>query len=216
MCYDAGPKPADRSAANAIGASMDDATLQAYDAGAQAYADDWHAQPPPADMYALVKQFFQPGLTADVGCGSGRDAGWLAANGYPAVGYDPSEPLLAQARARYPQIEFAMAALPTLAGIADARFDNVLCETVIMHLPPALIAPAVRRLMAILKPGGVLYLSWRVTEGADQRDRSGRLYAAFGPELVMPALAPAAILLDKEVVSASSGKTIHRILARKG
>jgi hypothetical protein len=116
---------------------------------------------------------------------------------------------------RYPQLEFALAALPELAGIADPRFDNVLCETVIMHLRNELIAPSVRRLMAILKPGGVLYLSWRVTEGADQRDRNGRLYAAFGSELVVPALAPAAILLDEEVVSASSGKTIHRIVARK-
>ncbi len=195
---------------------MDHETLQAYDAGALAYADDWHAQPPPADMYALVQRFFRPGLTADIGCGSGRDAGWLAANGYPAVGYDASEQLLTQARARYPQIEFATAALPELAGIADARFDNVLCETVIMHLPAALIAPSVRRLNAILKPGGVLYLSWRVTAGADQRDKSGRLYAAFGRELVVPALAPAAILFDEEVVSASSGKTIHRIVACKG
>jgi 2-polyprenyl-3-methyl-5-hydroxy-6-metoxy-1,4-benzoquinol methylase len=194
---------------------MDQRTLLAYDAAAQAFADDWHGQRAPTDMYALIKRFFTAGLTADIGCGSGRDAGWLAANGYRTVGYDASEQLLAQARVRYPQLEFALAALPELAGIADARFDNVLCETVIMHLANELIAPSVRRLMAIVKPGGVLYLSWRVTEGADQRDRNGRLYAAFGSELVVPALAPAAILLDEEVVSASSGKTIHRIVARK-
>ena len=195
---------------------MDQTTLLAYDAAAQAFADEWHAQPPPTDMYALVKRFFGPGLTADIGCGSGRDAAWLCANGYRTVGYDASEHLLAQARARYPELTFATAALPELAGIADASFDNVLCETVIMHLPKELIAPSVRRLLAILKPGGILYLSWRVTEGSDQRDRSGRLYAAFGTEQVVPALASAAILLDEEVVSASSGKTIHRIVARTG
>ena len=31
--------------------------------------------------------------------------------------------------------------------------------------------------MAVLRPGGCLYLSWRVTAGADQRDAHGRLYA---------------------------------------
>ena len=58
------------------------------------------------------------------------------------------------------------------AGVPDAAFDNVLCETVIMHLRRPQILAAVRRLLAILKPDGILYLSWRVTDGADQRDRA--------------------------------------------
>jgi hypothetical protein len=99
--------------------------------------------------------------------------------------------------------------------VPDGSFDNVLCETVIMHLGRDAIAPSVARLMAILRPGGVLYLSWRVTAGADQRDSHGRLYAAFDPALVTGALAGAAILLDEETVSASSGKTIHRVVAGK-
>ena len=194
---------------------MDPETLLAYDAAAAAFAADWHEQPAPADLHAVVRRFFQPGLTADIGCGSGREVAWLAANGYPAVGYDPSAGLLAQARARYPQLVFEAAALPDLAGISAGTFDNVLCETVIMHLPPDLIAPSVRRLVSILKPDGILYLSWRVTAGADQRDPQGRLYAAFGKDVVLGALSRTTILLDEEVISASSGKTIHRIVARK-
>ena len=194
---------------------MDPDTLLAYDAAAAAFAADWHAQPAPADLHAVVRRFFQPGLTADIGCGSGREVAWLRANGYPAIGYDPSAGLLAQARARYPRLEFERAALPELAGISAGTFDNVLCETVIMHLPPDLIAPSVRRLVSILKPDGILYLSWRVTAGADQRDPQGRLYAAFGKDVVLGALSRTTILLDEEVISASSGKTIHRIVARK-
>jgi SAM-dependent methyltransferase len=194
---------------------MDHATLAAYDADAAAFAKDWHDQPPPVDLHELVRRFFRPGLTADIGCGSGREVAWLDTNGFPAIGYDASEGLLAQARSRYPGLRFEAAALPELAGIADGAFDNVLCETVIMHLARAAIAPAVRRLVAILKSGGILYLSWRVTESADQRDRHGRLYAAFDPALVLDALDGAEILLDEEVVSASSGKKIRRIVARK-
>jgi SAM-dependent methyltransferase len=193
---------------------MDHATLAAYDAGAPAFATDWHAQPPPVDLHALVRRFFRPGLTADIGCGSGREVAWLCANGYPAAGYDVSEGLLAQARARYPGLTFAQAALPDLAGLPDAAYDNVLCETVIMHLQPALIAPSVTRLLAVLKRGGVLYLSWRVS-AQTQRDGQGRLYAAFDKRLVTGALADCELLLAEKVVSASSGKTIHRIVARK-
>ncbi len=91
----------------------------------------------------------------------------------------------------------------------------VLCETVIMHLPAGQIAPSVARLVSLLKPGGTLYLSWRVTRGADQRDANGRLYAAFDKRVVLEALPGAAVLLDEEAMSASSGKTIHRIVARR-
>jgi SAM-dependent methyltransferase len=191
----------------------DDRTLRAYEAGAASFAQDWHRQHAPSDLQSTVKCFFKPGTAADIGCGSGRDVAWLSANGFPAIGYDASQGLLAEARQRYPHCDFRSAALPDLAGIADGTFDNVLCETVIMHLPEQEIDPAVRRLVSILRPGGVLYLTWRITTGADTRDRQGRLYAAFDPAIVRNALAGADILLDKLAVSASSAKAIHRIVA---
>ena len=192
---------------------MDPATLAAYDDAAAAFAKEWDEQPAPVDLHDLVRRFFRPGLTADIGCGSGRDAAWLSANGFPTVGYDPSEGLLGEARATHPRVTFAAAALPDLAGIADGTFDNVLCETVIMHLGRDEIAPAVRRMLAILKPGGTLALSWRV-EQKDRRDERGRLYSAFDRALVTAVLSGTAILLDQELVSPSSGRTIHRIVAR--
>ena len=137
------------------------------------------------------------------------------ANGFPAEGFDASDGLLDQARGRYPQHTFVHAELPALTGIAPATYDNLLCETVIMHLDPADIAPSVRRMLDVTKPGGILYLSWRVTKGADLRDKQGRLYAAFDANIVRDELSGATLLLDAEVVSASSAKTIHRLVARK-
>jgi SAM-dependent methyltransferase len=195
---------------------MDRATLAAYDKDAAAFAQDWHDQPAPVDLHDIVARFFiRGGATADIGCGSGREVAWLNAHGFPAEGYDASEGLLAEARARYPMPRFARAELPDLSGIATGSFDNVLCETVIMHLDHALIAPSVRRMLELVKPGGVFYLSWRVTRGDDARDAHGRLYAAFDAALVRTELAAAQLLLDAEVVSASSGKVIHRIIARR-
>jgi SAM-dependent methyltransferase len=196
---------------------MDRETLAAYDRDAAAFAKDWHEQPAPVDLHDIVKRFFiGGGTTADIGCGSGREVAWLNANGFPARGFDASDGLLAEARTRYPQFEFAHAELPDLRGLAANACDNVLCETVIMHLDRGQITPSVRRMLEIVKPGGILYLSWRVTEVENQRDRHARLYAAFEPSLVRAELTTTTTLLDAEVVSASSQKRIHRIVARKG
>ncbi|HET6608269.1 MAG TPA: methyltransferase domain-containing protein [Rhodopila sp.] len=195
---------------------MDRTTISAYDRDAAGFAREWHDQPAPTDLQATVRRFFtHGGSTADIGCGSGRDAAWLDANGYPVQGFDASEGLLAEARRRHPHIGFSHALLPGLAGLADGSFANVLCETVIMHLDAAEIAPSVRRLLAILAPGGTLYLSWRVTEGTDRRDDHGRLYAAFDPQRVVRALVGTEFLLDEQVGSVSSGKLIRRIVVRK-
>jgi SAM-dependent methyltransferase len=196
-------------------------TIGAYDAGAADYAADWEdGQPPPDDLYAALTEYFRPGPTADIGCGSGRDTAWLAANGYDAVGIDASQGLLDEAARRHPGIGFLKDALPALPTLPDGAFANVLCETVIMHLPPAEAAAAARRLSTLLAPDGTLYLSWRVTSGQDVRDKAGRLYAAFDTALVRDALGDAdralKLLLDEEIVSASSGRVVHRLVVRKG
>jgi SAM-dependent methyltransferase len=195
--------------------AMDKNTLHAYDHDAARFADEWHTQPSPDDLYALLTQYFSPGPTADIGSGSGRDVAWLHAQGFDAVGYDPSQGLLEQARLRYPKLRFTQSALPELDGVASGQFRNVLCETVIMHLDPAQVAPAVHRLLDILQPGGTLFLSWRVTDGTSQRDQHQRLYASFDKTVVMNACEGNAILLDREDVNISSGKVVHRLVVRK-
>lgn len=84
----------------------------------------------------------------------------------------------------YPKIEFKVANLPKLSEL-KAQYQNILCETVIMHLPKDQISTAIQNLQRILQKDGVLYLSWRVTEGQDARHSDGRLYSAFEPEFIL-------------------------------
>jgi SAM-dependent methyltransferase len=196
---------------------MDEQTISAYDQQGAQFAREWREQSTPADMYDLLRHYFKPGLTVDIGCGAGRDVAWLAANGFETVGYDASEGLLQQARDFYPQLRFGVATLPELSELVPGRYENVLCETVIMHLHPDAIAPAVRSLLKVLRPSGTLYLSWRVTDGDSMRDKSGRLYASFEKQLVTNELGrDDVVLLDTEVVSLSSGRKLHRLVVRKG
>jgi len=194
---------------------FDAKTLVAYAQHAASYSQDWLDQPPPSDLYALLERYLVAGgETADIGCGNGRDTAWLAAHGYPVIGYDGSDALLAEACRLNPGLEFRRAMLPELAEI-EQNFDNIVCETVIMHLPAATIPLALQGLLGRLRPGGVLYLSWRVTTGSDLRHDDGRLYAAFEPALVLDALAGCSILHFDDVISASSGKRICRVIAAK-
>jgi len=195
---------------------MDKPTIAAYDKASGSYAQDWRDQPPPDDMYELLIKFFTHGPTIDVGCGSGRDAGWLNTNGFPALGVDASEGLLREARRSFPSIPFDLGALPDLSDVARDSFQNVLCETVLMHLSPADIAPATQTLIDLLVPGGVLYISWRVTVDASVRDGNGRLYTSFNKDLIVETVSKQArILLNEESVSASSGKIVHRLIGQK-
>jgi SAM-dependent methyltransferase len=194
----------------------DRTTLAAYEAAAAAYATEWEDdQDVPADLYELLSEFFRPGSVIEIGCGSGRDAAWLAAQGYQVAAFDGSAALLAEARRRHPGIEFAVATLPGLSEIGPRRAANVLCETVLMHLPAQEIAAAASRLYELLEPGGTLYVSWRVTDGAGRRDPAGRLYSAFEPGLIPGSFGGAVILHDEERRSASSGRTVHRVIARR-
>jgi 2-polyprenyl-3-methyl-5-hydroxy-6-metoxy-1,4-benzoquinol methylase len=193
---------------------MDDKTLNAYSERAPEYSQDWLAQPEPIDMYQLLNQFFiENGKTADIGCGNGRDANWLALNGFETTGYDSSQKLLDLAAPLFPKVKFKQAFLPSLPEIQD-QFENVLCETVIMHLPASEISEAIQNLKRLLVKNGILFLSWRVTEGVDSRHKDGRLYSAFEPDFIIEQFPKKSILHFEDKISASSGKRICRLIFR--
>ena len=196
---------------------MDDKTIRIYDTGAAGFAAEWEdEQDPPDDLRAAVDAYFRPGATVDIGCGSGRDSAWLNAQGFDVVGIDASRGLIEEASRRHPGVKFECDTLPGLESLDIGAYANVLCETVIMHMPEVEALASVRRLAAPLAPGGALYLSWRVvTEGIDRRDDQGRLYASFEVDAVKTALAGHAIELDERIVSASSRKIVHRLVARR-
>ncbi len=193
----------------------DKKTKAAYESNAALYSKDWLAQPPPADMYALLeKHLVKGGTTADIGCGNGRDAHWLMQNSYLVTGFDYSDTLLAEARKLFPDIDFRKAQLPLLAEINE-QFDNVVCETVIMHLAKKDIPSALLNLQRVIKNNGRLYLSWRVTENADQRQNDGRLYSVYTADFIKNGLKACRLIHFEDVTSASSGKRVCRLVMEK-
>ena len=199
------------------GCNMDSRTIDTYNVLARGFAAEWEdKQDPPDDLYAVVTSYFRPGLTVDVGCGSGRDTAWLAAKGFNVVGVDASSGLIAEARRRHLNVRFECDTLPELRSLKAGAYANVLCETVIMHMPEAKALESVRRMVELLAPGGALYLSWRVTVGGEWRDERDRLYASFDTHRIAAELKGFTMELDERIVSASSNKIVHRLVVRRG
>ena len=146
-----------------------------YDAHAEMLADRYEAVSPERVHCWLTDLLpSQPATILDVGAGSGRDAAWLAYKGHEVVAVEPSSRLQAMARERHnvPRIQWISDSLPGLrrtfrTGLA---FDVILVSAVWMHVALSDRARAFRKLITLLKPGGVLAITLR--SGPDEAGRT--------------------------------------------
>lgn len=105
------------------------------------------------------------GLVLDVGAGSGRDAAWLARRGLEVVAVEPSVAMLSEARRIHPDasIQWIGDALPDFRVVSklSLAFDFILLSAVWMHIPERERPRAFRKLICLLKPGGIMALNLR-------------------------------------------------------
>jgi SAM-dependent methyltransferase len=126
------------------------------------------AAPQPEDAARL---FAGRRTIADVGCGTGRHAAFLAEHGFAVTGIDSSEQMLAVASERAPGVEFVQASL--FDWRPPEPVDGVLCRGVLSEITAdADRARALEVLHEMLRPGGLLVLNVREIE--QTRIRYGR------------------------------------------
>jgi SAM-dependent methyltransferase len=97
---------------------------------------------------------------ADVGCGSGRAAAFMAERGLDVVGVDVSPAMLAVARNAHPGIRFEegqLDGLPFESGV----LAGAVCWYSIIYTPPDRLAEAFGELARVLMPGGYLLLAFQ-------------------------------------------------------
>lgn len=132
---------------------------QAYDVWAAIYDTNVNRT---RDLEALA---LQATLTArqfadvlELGCGTGKNTGWLAARCTQLVGLDFSAEMMAQARQKVTadHVTFQTADLRLRWPFADHRFDLVTESLVLEHLVdlPFVFAEAAR----VLRPNGLFYV----------------------------------------------------------
>lgn len=143
---------------------MHDGTRRSYDAVADAYhehlGDELSYKPlDRALLTALVEQALPGKPVADVGCGPGHVAGWLAGRGVRAVGIDLSPRMVEVAAAHHPDAEFRTGDLLSLPA-GDGEFGAAVALYSIIHLDADELAPALAELHRVLDGSARLLLSF--------------------------------------------------------
>ncbi|MGO8958218.1 MAG: class I SAM-dependent methyltransferase [Streptosporangiaceae bacterium] len=141
-----------------------DSVRRSYDAVAEHYVASFGGElaGKPLDralLACLLEQSGKNAPVADVGCGPGHVAAWLASSGAAAVGIDLSPGMIAAGRREYPEVEFRegdFLALPAAAG----EFAAVVALYSIIHLEADELRGAFAEMYRVLPPGGLVLVAF--------------------------------------------------------
>lgn len=141
--------------------------VNAYDAQAERLAAEYESLDP-TDYRATYWELLPRGpelIALDVGAGSGRDAAWLSGLGFEVVAAEPSAGMRAAGMGRHSDraIRWLDDRLPALDAThaLGLSFDVVLLSAVWQHVAPGHRRRAFRKLITLLKPGGLLVMTLR-------------------------------------------------------
>ena len=152
-------------------------TLDYYNANAQAFA----ASTVSVDFSATQRRFAQllpPGVCIlDFGCGSGRDSKFFLQQGFDVTATDGSAELCRLAR----ELTGLLVRHELFQDLAETNtYDGIWACSSILHLPKVELAGVLTKMVAALKPGGVIYTSFKY--GDFEGTRNSRYFTDFTEE----------------------------------
>ena len=154
-----------------------DITLEYYAANAEAFASST------VDVaFSSVQKCFegllQPGARVlDFGCGSGRDAKHFLEAGFAVVAVDGS-PELCRIASELTGLPVRCMRFEELS--AQSIYDGIWACSSILHVPSSQLPALLAKMAVALKPGGVVYTSFKL--GEFEGVRNGRYFSDFTPE----------------------------------
>jgi superfamily II DNA or RNA helicase/SAM-dependent methyltransferase len=137
------------------------------------HAEEFFAATVSVEMTNVRQRFLEHipdgGLILDAGCGSGRDARAFLEKGFRVVAFDGSASLAELAGQHIGQ----KVDVRQFADVEEQHcYDGVWACASLLHLSTAEIPDAINRLWLSVKPGGVVYLSFKYGDG--ERQQNGR------------------------------------------
>jgi SAM-dependent methyltransferase len=149
----------------------DDPTIRFYALNAETYADYW---PTPSvrrlgDFLAALPAKAE---ILELGCGNGRDSGFMLERGYRVTPTDGTPELAAEA-ARRLGVDVPVLRFENIDHVE--AFDGIWAHACLLHVPRADLPDILSRIHRALRPSGIFYASYKggVTEG---HDKFGRYY----------------------------------------
>jgi SAM-dependent methyltransferase len=150
------------------GAAARDAVRDSYDSAASAYAEHLSDEldRKPLDR-ALLNRFVEAigddGLIADLGCGPGHVAAYLAGRGAAVVGIDLSPGMIAAGKVRHPDLDLRVGDMRRL-DLAEGSLAGAVLFYSIVHFAPVELGPVFAELRRVLAPGGLALIAFHSGE----------------------------------------------------
>ena len=110
----------------------------------------------------LIEKVDGRGTICDLGCGPGQIARYLVDHGVPACGIDLSSGMVEQARTLNPDIDFLQGDMLALTDVADSSFGGIAAFYCLIHIARERMVDALLELKRVLRPGGVLLLTFHI------------------------------------------------------
>lgn len=141
-----------------------DRAQRSYDSVAEEYQQRFedeldHKPLDRALLGTLIEEAGPGAAVADLGCGPGHVAAWIAARGVACVGIDLSPAMVSLGRSRHPDVEFRQGDLVALPA-DDGEFGALLAFYSIIHLQEDELRPAFAEMARVLRPGGWALVSF--------------------------------------------------------
>ena len=141
-------------------------TQASYDQVAVEYAekfkDEMDDKPFDRDcLDRLAREVGNLGPICDIGCGPGQIARYLYRQGVDTLGVDLSPRMVAEAQRLNPDIHFHQGDMLSLPD-ADDSWGGIAAFYCIIHIPREQIVDALREMKRVLKPGGVLLVTFHI------------------------------------------------------
>ena len=146
---------------------MGNPTISWYDDNAEQLASRYD-QADAATLHALLAKWIPSGSSVlEIGCGSGRDALFLASLGYTVTALDGSGSMIAEARKKLSAQEAANVSfqraffpLPDDHPLLSKKFNAVTAIAVLMHIPDTELFPFACQVKLLLEDGGIFFCSF--------------------------------------------------------
>jgi SAM-dependent methyltransferase len=143
-----------------------------YEFNARAYFERTNRIDPTPILTPLLRHL-QPGASVlDIGCGSGRDLKWFKARGFDATGLERS-PSLAVLASDHSSCPVAM--IDLFDYNPPSHYDCILLIGTLVHLPKPEFPKAMRKVLRMLKAGGIMYVSMKAW-GGSEKGEDGRVF----------------------------------------
>jgi SAM-dependent methyltransferase len=141
-------------------------TQNSYDQVAKEYAEKFKDEmdDKPFDrncLDRLAREVGNLGPICDLGCGPGQIARYLHRQGVETLGVDLSPRMVAEAQQLNPEIHFHQGDMLSLPD-EDNSWGGIAAFYCIIHIPREQIAEALREMKRVLKPGGVLLVTFHI------------------------------------------------------